>query len=205
MFISPLLKWLRFHLSIQWPPVWARRPKPTRPAGAERPPLFLGSPYAAEPQGSWSPDFSVRVVTQTRGGAGKQAERAAAWLLAGVPAATQALKGSVFLVRGRSPQRQRGCCEVASGPPPAGWFSQGFFFLPRLSFSRTKKKDGVRAPHWRERDAGYYPAYQRNPDRAFRPKRPSISAARRSPACLGDNTPIVHGIPLGRWFPPSRR
>ena len=88
-------------------------------------------------------------------------------------------------------------------PPPDG--SIRLFFLPRLSFSRTKKKDGVRAPHWCERDAGYYPAYQRNPDRAFRPKRPSISAARRSPACLGDNTPIVHGIPLGRWFPPDRR
>ena len=38
-------------------PVWARRFKPTRPAEAERPPLSLGSPYAAEPLGSWSPDF----------------------------------------------------------------------------------------------------------------------------------------------------
>ena len=38
-------------------PVWARRFKPTRPAGAERPPLFLGSPHAAQPQESQSPNF----------------------------------------------------------------------------------------------------------------------------------------------------
>ena len=31
---------------------------------------------------------------------------------------------------------------------------EGFFFLPRLSFSRTKKKDGVREWHRFNRDAG---------------------------------------------------
>ena len=38
-------------------PVWARRPKPARPAEAERPPLSLDSSRAAQPQESWSPDF----------------------------------------------------------------------------------------------------------------------------------------------------
>ena len=52
--------------------VWARRPKPTRPAEAEHPPLSLGTPHAMQPLESWSPDFSVRVVTQTRGGAGSK-------------------------------------------------------------------------------------------------------------------------------------
>ena len=37
--------------------VWARRPKPARPAAAERPPLSLDSSRAAQPQESWSPDF----------------------------------------------------------------------------------------------------------------------------------------------------
>ena len=143
MFISPLLKWLRNHLSIQWPPVWARRPKPTRPAGAERPPLSLGSPCAAEPLGSWSPDFSVRVVTQARGGAGRK-QNGLPRQLAGVPMATRALKVCISLAGDRSPQRHRGCREAESGPPSAGWFPRGFFFLPHLSFSRTKKKDGVR-------------------------------------------------------------
>ena len=124
-------------------PVWARRPKPARPARAERPPLSLCSPCAAEPLGSWSPDFSVRVVTQARGGAGRK-QNGLPRQLAGVPMATRALKVCISLAGDRSPQRHRGCREAGSGPPPAGWFSQGFFFLPRLSFSRTKKKDGVR-------------------------------------------------------------
>ena len=37
-------------------------------------------------------------------------------------------------------------------PPPDG--SIRLFFLPRLSFSRTKKKDGVREWHRFNRDAG---------------------------------------------------
>ena len=135
--------------------VWARRPKPTRPAGAERPPLSPSSPHAAQPLGSWSPDFSLRVVTQTRGGAGKQAERAAAWLLAGVPAATQALKGSVFLVRGRSPQRHRGCCEAESGPPPAGRFPKAFSFSPFFLFHARKRKKGCGRLTGADRDAGF--------------------------------------------------
>ena len=53
-------------------PVWARRFKPTRPAETERPPLSFGTPHAVQPLESWSPDFSVRVVTQTRGGAGSK-------------------------------------------------------------------------------------------------------------------------------------
>ena len=154
MFISPLLKWLRNHLSIQWPPVWARRPKPTRPAGAERPPLSLCSPCAAEPLGSWSPDFSVRVVTQARGGAGRK-QNGLPRQLAGVPMATRALKVCISLAGDRSPQRHRGCREAESGPPSAGWFPRGFFFLPPLSFSRTKKKEGVRAPHRRNRSTGW--------------------------------------------------
>ena len=100
-------------------PVWARRPKPTRPAEAERPPLSFGTPHAEEPQGSWSPDFSVRVVTQARGGAGRK-QNGLPRQLAGVPAGPQALKVSIFLVKGRSPQRHRGCCAAESGPPPAG-------------------------------------------------------------------------------------
>ena len=124
-------------------PVWARRFKPTRPAEAERPPLSLGSPYAAQPLGSWSPDFSVRVVTQVRGGAGRK-QNGLLRQLAGVPPATRALKVFISLAGDRSPQRHRGCREAESGSPPAGKVPVGFFFLPRLSFSRTKKKDGVR-------------------------------------------------------------
>ena len=59
-------------------PVWARRFKPTRPAGAEHPPLSPSSPHAAQPLGSWSPDFSLRVVTQARGGAGSEQNAATA-------------------------------------------------------------------------------------------------------------------------------
>ena len=139
-------------------PVWARRPKPARPAGAEHPPLSLGSPYAAEPLGSWSPDFSVRVVTQVRGGAGRK-QNGLPRQLAGVPAGPQALKVSIFLVRGRSPQRHRGCREDVNHFHAAGKVPVGFFFLPHLSFSRTKKKDGVRARHWWHRDAGQSPAH----------------------------------------------
>ena len=162
MFISPLLKWLRFHLSIQWPPVWARRPKPTRPAGAERPPLSPSSPHAAQPLGSWSPDFSLRVVTQERGGAGSK-QNGLPRQLAGVPPATRALKVSISLAGDRSPQRHRGCREAGSGPPPAGWFSQGFFFLPHLSFSRTKKKDGVRGGSQPRIARGVHPPHTNAP------------------------------------------
>ena len=91
-------------------PVWARRPKPTRPAETERPPLSFGTPHAEEPQGSWSPDFSVRVVTQTRGGAGRK-QNGLPRQLAGVPPATRALKVSISLAGDRSPQRHRGCRE----------------------------------------------------------------------------------------------
>ena len=97
-----------------WLSVWARRSKPTRPARAEHPPLSLGSPYAAQPQDSRSPDFPQRVATHRRGGAGRKQNVASAWLLAGVPVATRALKVSIFLVRGRSPQRHRGCCEAVN-------------------------------------------------------------------------------------------
>ena len=139
-------------------PVWARRPKPARPARAERPPLSFCSPCAAEPLGSWSPDFSVRVVTQVRGGAGRK-QNGLLRQLAGVPPATRALKVFISLAGDRSPQRHRGCREAESGSPPAGKVPVGFFFLPRLSFSRTKKKDGVRAAHSRERSTGFCPAY----------------------------------------------
>mgnify|MGYP006996929356 CR=1 FL=1 len=99
--------------------VWARRPKPARPARAERPPLSFCSPCAAEPLGSWSPDFSVRVVTQVRGGAGRK-QNGLLRQLAGVPPATRALKVFISLAGDRSPQRHRGCREAGSGPPPAG-------------------------------------------------------------------------------------
>ena len=111
-------------------PVWARRPKPARPARAERPPLSFCSPCAAEPLGSWSPDFSVRVVTQTRGGAGRK-QNGLPRQLAGVPAATRALK--VFIPfykrakpaatqgspRGRewASPRRKGCIRLFLSPP----------------------------------------------------------------------------------------
>ena len=114
-------------------PVWARRFKPTRPAEAEHPPLSLGSPYAAEPLGSWSPDFSVRVVTQAQGGAGRK-QNGLPRQLAGVPAGPQALKVSIFLVKGRSPQRHRGCREAESGSPPPKRLHKAFSFLPLLFF-----------------------------------------------------------------------
>ena len=88
-------------------PVWARRFKPTRPAGAEHPPLSPSSPHAAEPLGSWSPNFSVRVVTQARGGAGRK-QNGLPRQLAGVQPATRALKVSISLAGDRSPQRHRG-------------------------------------------------------------------------------------------------
>ena len=141
MFISPLLKWLRNHLSIQWPSVWARRPKPARPARAERPPLSLCSPCAAEPLGSWSPDFSVRVVTQARGGAGRK-QNGLPRQLAGVPMATRALKVCISLAGDRSPQRHRGCREAESGSPPAGWFYKAFSFSPVFLFHARKRKRG---------------------------------------------------------------
>ena len=158
------MRWKTTTLSHLLPPppapVWARRPKPARPAGAERTPLSPSSPHAAEPLGSWSPDFSVRVVTQARGGAGRK-QNGLPRQLAGVPAGPQALKVSIFLIRGRSPQRHRGCREAESGIPHAGKVPVGFFFLPRLSFSRTKKKDGVREWHRFNRDAGGgCPAYK---------------------------------------------
>ena len=126
--------------------------------------MSLCSPCAAEPLGSWSPDFSVRVVTQARGGAGRK-QNGLPRQLAGVPMATRALKVCISLAGDRSPQRHRGCREAESGSPPAGWFPRGFFFLPLLSFSRTKKKEGVRAAHSRERSTGWYPAYLPKPDR----------------------------------------
>ena len=122
-------------------PVWARRFKPTRPAGAEHPPLSPSSPHAAEPLGSWSPDFSVRVVTQARGGAGRK-QNGLPRQLAGVPPATRALKVSISLAGDRSPQRHRGCREAESGSPPAGWFYKAFSFSPVFLFHARKRKTG---------------------------------------------------------------
>ena len=42
-----------------------------------------------------------------------------------------------------------------------------FLFSPLFSFSR-KGKEGVRAPHWRNRNTGLCPAHQRKPDRALK-------------------------------------
>ena len=122
-------------------PVWARRPKPARPARAERPPLSLCSPCAAEPLGSWSPDFSVRVVTRARGGAGRK-QNGLPRQLAGVPMATRALKVCISLAGDRSPQRHRGCREAESGSPPAGWFYKAFSFSPFFLFHARKRKMG---------------------------------------------------------------
>ena len=44
---------------------------------------------------------------------------------------------------------------------PARLLALFFLFSPFFSFSE-KRKEGVRAAHSRERDAGSYPAYQRN-------------------------------------------
>ena len=122
--------------------VWARRPKPARPARAERPPLSPSSPYAAEPLGSWSPDFSVRVVTQARGGAGRKQNAAAAWALAGAPAATQCLKGFISLAEGQSPQRHRARREAQCRPLPAGKVHKAFSFSPFFLFHARKRKMG---------------------------------------------------------------
>ena len=109
-------------------PVWARRPKPTRPAETERPPLSFGTPHAEEPQGSWSPDFSVRVVTQTRGGAGRK-QNGLPRQLAGVPAATQTLQSFYFSCKGPKPAATQGL------PRGREWASLRRMVPPRLFLS----------------------------------------------------------------------
>ena len=103
--------------------------------------MSLCSPCAAEPLGSWSPDFSVRVVTQARGGAGRK-QNGLPRQLAGVPMATRALKVCISLAGDRSPQRHRGCREAESGSPPAGWFYKAFSFSPVFLFHARKRKTG---------------------------------------------------------------
>ena len=74
--------------------------------------------------------------------------------------------------------------------------SRLFLSPPSFFFTHEKERRGAGATLARK-GRGLLPRIPTpNPDSAFRPKRPSISATRRSPACLGDNTPIVHGIPL---------
>ena len=80
---------------------------------------------------------------------------------------TQTLKVSIFSLKGRSPQRHRGCREDVNHFHAAGKVPVGFFFLPRLSFSRTKKKDGVREWHRFNRDAGGTPHTNAMSDRVL--------------------------------------
>ena len=50
---------------------------------------------------------------------------------------------------------------------PVRLLARLFLFSPLFSFSR-KGKEGVRAPHWRNRNTGLCPAHQRKPDRALK-------------------------------------
>ena len=142
MFISPLLKWLRNHLSIQWPPVWARRPKPARPARAERSPFVSWFSLCSGAPGELVARLPQRVATHRRGGAGRKQNAAAAWALAGAPAATQCLKGFISLAEGQSPQRHRARREAQCRPLPAGKVHKAFSFSPIFLFHARKEKKG---------------------------------------------------------------
>ena len=86
------------------------------------------SPHAAEPLGSWSPDFSVRVVTQTRGGAGRK-QNGLPRQLAGVPAATRALKVFIPFYKRAKPAATQG------SPRGREWASPRRMVFPRLFLS----------------------------------------------------------------------
>ena len=124
-------------------PVWARRFKPTRPAGAEHPPLSPSSPHAAEPLGSWSPDFSVRVVTQARGGAGRK-QNGLPRQLAGVPAATQTLQSFYFSCKGPKPAATQGLPRGKEWASPRRKGTIRLFLSPpSFFFTHEKERRGA--------------------------------------------------------------
>ena len=129
-------------------PVWARRPKPTRPAETERPPLSFGTPHAMQPQGSWSPDF--RNVWSRRREAGLVESRTGCRMVISGRTGGDTSAKSFYFPCGRSkPAATQGLPRGREWASPRRTVPQGFFFLPLLSFSRTKKKEGVRAAYRR--------------------------------------------------------
>ena len=108
--------------------VWARRPKPTRPAGAEHPPLSFGTPHAMQPQGSWSPDF--RNVWSRRREAGLVESRTGCrMVISGRTCGDADAKSFYFFSKGSKPAATQGL------PRGREWASLRRMVPPRLFLS----------------------------------------------------------------------
>ena len=123
--------------------VWARRPKPTRPAGAEHPPLSFGTPHAMQPQGSWSPD--VRNVWSRRREAGLVESRTGCrMVISGRTCGDADAKSFYFFSKGSKPAATQGLprgCESFSRRRKGT--SRLFLSPPSFFFTHEKERWGA--------------------------------------------------------------
>ena len=140
--------------------------------------------------------LSQHVVTHRRGGVGRKQNAAAAWALAGAPAATQCLKGFISLAEGQSPQRHRARREAQCRPLPAGKVHKAFSFSPVFLFHARKRK--VRGASQAQPARGVVPRIPTpNPDSAFRP---IVSSKSKVNAFCSSALPIASSIASNRLF-----